>query len=265
MLSLKEASKLISSSKDRKERGLFIVEGKKMAREALSIKGAVECLILTESFAASDLGKELLEDGSFDASVVPDSSLKKVSGLVTPEGVMAAVRTEEIRKSLQPRLRENNNKGFPILFLEELQDPGNLGTIIRSAEAAGVSEIVLSKGCVDPFSPKVVRSTMGSIFRVPVFECESEEKFFEVITEKKAEGFSFYAAALSGKRAYTDINFGEKAAVLIGNEAKGLSERAIGACDKAMKIPMEGASESLNAAVACSVIMFEIKRQRGKL
>ena len=262
MLSLKEASKLISSSKERKETGLFIVEGKKPVSEALGIKGAAECLFITESFSASDSGKELLETASCDVSVVPDSSLKKVSGLVTPEGVMAAVSAKEIGNRSKAGLEESLDKGFPVLFLEDLQDPGNLGTIIRTAEAAGISEIVLSKGCVDPFSPKVVRATMGSIFRVPLFECEREEDFYGLIPEKKSGGFSFYAAALSGKRAYTDIIYGEKSAFLIGNEGRGLSERAMDSCDETMLIPMEGAAESLNAAVAAAVILFEAKRQR---
>ena len=265
MLSLKEASKLLQSAKERKEKGRFIIEGKKMVSEALSIDGAVDCLFMTETFAGSESGKKLLEGASCDVSIVPDSSLKKVSELVTPEGVMAAASTDSIEKASKENSESCLKKGFPILFLEDLQDPGNLGTIIRTAEAAGVSGIVLSKGCVDPFSPKVVRATMGSIFRTPVFKCEGTEDFYDIIPEKKAEGFSFYAAALSGKKAYTDIIYGEKAAFLIGNEGKGLSERAIRACDEEMLIPMEGKAESLNAAVAAAVIMFEAKRQRGNL
>ena len=268
MLSLKEASKLLSSSKERKDNGLFIVEGKKMVSEALEIPGAVYCLFMSESFSLEDNGRELFsscKETDIDVSIVPDSSLKKVSELVTPEGVMATVRTDEIGKTLKARSESSLSKGFPMLFLEDLQDPGNLGTIIRTAEAAGVSGIVLSKGCVDPFSPKVVRATMGSIFRTPVFKCASTEDFYDLIPKKRQEGYSFYAAALSGKRSYTDIIYGKKAAFLIGNEGNGLSERAVSACDEEMLIPMEGKAESLNAAVAAAVIMFEAKRQRGKL
>lgn len=265
MLSLKEAGKLLTNAKVRRESGLFIVEGKKPVREALLVEGAVECLFMTEEFASSDIGEELLsscKEASIDVSVVPESSLKKVSGLVTPEGVMAAVRMEAIEKTAGRRIEGALDKGFPYLFLEDLQDPGNMGTIIRTAEAAGVSMIVLSKGCVDPFSPKVVRATMGSIFRVPLEVCKREDEFFDIISEKKGEGYFFYAAALFGKRSYTDISFGKKSAILIGNEGAGLSERSVECADEAILIPMEGESESLNAGIAAAVILFEAKRQR---
>ena len=266
MLSLKEVSKLLSSSKERRESGLFIVEGKKPVREALSIDGALQCLFMTEAFAGSDDGIRLLSDhkeSSIEVSVVPESSFKKVSGLVTPEGVMAVLSIDGIKRGLKERCERCAGRGFPLLFVEDLQDPGNLGTIIRSAEAAGVSKIVLSKESVDPFSPKVVRATMGSIFRVPVKISDSEEGFYELISKEKEEGYKFYAAALSGKRDYTDIIFGKKAAILIGNEARGLSGRALSMADEKMLIPMEGAVESLNAAVATAIILFEAKRQRG--
>ena len=266
MLSLKEVSKLLSSSKERRESGLFIVEGKKPVKEALLIQGAVQCLFMTEAFAGSDEGIRLLSDrkeSSIDVSVVSESSFRKVSGLVTPEGVMAVLSIDGIKRDLKERHQSLAERGFPLLFIEDLQDPGNLGTIIRSAEAAGVSKIVLSKESVDPFSPKVVRATMGSIFRVPVKISESEEGFYELISKEKEEGYRFYAAALSGKRDYTDIIFGKKAAVLIGNEARGLSKKALSFADEKMLIPMDGAVESLNAAVAAAVILFEAKRQRG--
>ena len=266
MLSLKDASKLLSSPKERREKGLFIIEGKKPVKEALNIDGAVSCLFMTEAFAGSDDGAFLYKtckEADIDVSVVSENSLKKVSGLVTPEGVMAAVSIAAIEGSFRERFEGALDKGFPLLFIEDLQDPGNLGTIIRSAEAAGISKIVLSKESVDPFSPKVVRATMGSIFRVPVKISESEEGFYELISKEKEEGYRFYAAALSGKRDYTDIIFGKKAAILIGNEARGLSGRALSMADEKMLIPMEGLVESLNAAVATAIILFEAKRQRG--
>lgn len=267
MLALKEVSKLLQSARERYKRGLFIVEGKKPCLEALRIEGAVQCLFLTEGFAGSDDGIRLLSScrkSSIEASVVAESSLKKVSELVTPEGVMASVSIKAIEGAFFGRYESALEKGFPMLFLENLQDPGNLGTIIRTAEAAGVSKIVLSRDSVDPFSPKVVRATMGSIFRVPLEVCESEEGFFESISERKREGFLFYAAALSGKQAYTDIIFEKKAAFMIGNEGSGLTERAVACADEAILIPMEGESESLNAGIAAAVILFESKRQRGK-
>lgn len=210
MLSLKEASKLLQSAKERKDKGLFIIEGKKMVTEALSIKGAVDCLFMTESLAGSAHGKELLEGVSCDVSVVPDSSLKKVSGLVTPEGVMAAVSVEAVGNAFGSRLEEGFKKGFPILFLEDLQDPGNLGTIIRTAEAAGVSEIVLSKDTVDPFSPKVVRSTMGSIFRTPVFKCGSEDAFYDNIREKRRRDFPFMPQLFRGRELIPILSLGKR-------------------------------------------------------
>lgn len=142
-------------------------------------------------------------------------------------------------------------------MLEDIQDPGNMGTILRTAEGAGMSGVILSKGCVDVFNPKVVRSTMGGLFRVPFYVCE------DVVSEMvdlHGRGFSFYAAHLQGKENYCRVSYDGKVGILIGNEAKGLSDPVADLADVKVKIPMEGELESLNAAVSAALFSYEVWR-----
>jgi TrmH family RNA methyltransferase len=146
-----------------------------------------------------------------------------------------------------------------LLLLEDIRDPGNLGTMIRTAEGAGVTGIILNGSSVDIYNPKVIRSTMGSIYRVPFYYAED---FFEVLTEVKKQGIIIYAAHLLGKPYDTEDSFRMKCAFLIGNEANGLSKEVSAMADALIKIPMAGKVESLNAAVAAAILMYEAARQR---
>ena len=145
------------------------------------------------------------------------------------------------------------------LVLENLQDPGNLGTIMRTAEGAGVSAVILSKGSVDIYNPKTIRSTMGSIYRVPFLYVDDLK---EVLQTLKSHGVKSYAAHLAGKQTYDKENYQGGTAFLIGNESNGLSEELADAADIYIRIPMEGQLESLNAGVAASILMYEAYRQR---
>ena len=146
-----------------------------------------------------------------------------------------------------------------ILVLDNLQDPGNLGTIFRTGEAAGVTGILMSRDCVDVYNPKVVRSTMGAIFRMPFCYAES---LTEVIQEMKTQGIYTYAAHLGGACIYDEPDYRKPSAFFIGNEGNGLSDEVAGLADCCLKIPMEGCVESLNAAIAATVLVFEAGRQR---
>ena len=148
-----------------------------------------------------------------------------------------------------------------LLVLDNLQDPGNLGTIFRTAEAAGVTGIILSKDSVDIYNPKVIRSTMGAIFRMPFVYVE---KLTDTIEELKAHQIQVYAAHLEGKNAYDEENYLNGTAYLIGNEGNGLRQEVADCADTWIRIPMLGQAESLNAAVAASILMFEAARQRRK-
>lgn len=146
-----------------------------------------------------------------------------------------------------------------MVVLDNLQDPGNLGTIFRTAEAAGVTGILLSKDCVDVYNPKVIRSTMGAVFRMPFLYVEDLP---EKIKELQKEGIKTYAAHLRGENAYDEEDYTTGCAFLIGNEGNGLRDEVADCADCLIRIPMEGEAESLNAAVAAAVLMFEAGRQR---
>ena len=151
--------------------------------------------------------------------------------------------------------------GDPLLVvLEELQDPGNLGTIIRTGEAAGVTGVIMSAGTVDLFNPKTIRATMGSVFRVPFLYVDDLP---QTVEQLRQGGISVYAAHLEGKTYYDDVSFLGPTAFLVGNEGNGLTEETASRADRYLKIPMEGRIESLNAAVAASLFMYETHRQRS--
>ena len=147
-----------------------------------------------------------------------------------------------------------------ILFLENLQDPGNLGTIMRTAEGAGMTGLILSKGSVDFYNPKTVRSTMGSLFRVPFVYAEDLKK---ALHAAKKQGITLYAAHLEGTNDYDKERWNSKSGILIGNEANGLSEDISELADVKVKIPMCGKLESLNASIAAGILMYELFRQTG--
>lgn len=186
--------------------------------------------------------------------IVSDPVFESVSDTKSPQGVLCMVsqKTYELKDMLR-------GKNPLLLLLDHLQDPGNLGTILRTGEAAGVTGLVMSDDCVDIYNPKVIRSTMGSVYRVPFVYVED---FSETVDLLKKKGISVYAAHLDGKTAYDKEDYRKGTAFLIGNEGNGLREEIVRRADIRVRIPMQGKTESLNAAVAAAVLMFEASRQR---
>jgi TrmH family RNA methyltransferase len=250
---LKNLCLLQKKSKAREEQGVFVIEGIKMFEEARSEKLLVKAYV-SESFYQV----KLQEDPSFltdlDYEIVVDSVFKEVSDTLTPQGIMGIVKT---KVHLLEQILEKPDAC--LLLLEDIRDPGNLGTMIRTAEGAGITGVIFNKSCVDIYNPKVIRSTMGSIFRVPFYKVDS---FVETITYIKKQDITIFAAHLSGVMYDTEGSFRKKCAFLIGNEANGLSEEASELADELIKIPMAGKVESLNAAVAAAILMYEANRQR---
>ena len=154
---------------------------------------------------------------------------------------------------------KNAQEPFSLLILDGLQDPGNLGTLVRAGEGAGISGIIMSENTVDIYNPKVIRSTMGSIFRVPFIYVKDLK---EVIDKLNSKGISVYASSLEGAIEYDRPDYKKDTAFIIGNEAAGISKEILEMADKKIKIPMLGEVESLNAAVAGSILMYEAVRQR---
>lgn len=275
---IKNLALLQRKAKARNEQGLFVVEGRKMVKEAIE-SGLLSKIYMSESFYAEiEMVSEMVSDTSesvsdtisdtisdtnsdtisgYDYELVTDTVFKQVSDTMTPQGVMATVRMPSY--DIERVLDKDNTF---LLLLEDIRDPGNLGTIIRSAEGAGVSGIILNGSCADIFQPKVVRSTMGSIFRVPYYETDD---FIGFLTDLRRRGFNLFAAHLSGISYDTEGSFLGKCGLLIGNEGSGLSKEASSLADKLIRIPMEGKVESLNAAIAAAILMYEAARQRRNI
>lgn len=258
----KQIQKLMKQSRARKQEQCFVVEGWKMVAEAL-MRDLVLHLYVKES--ETDTYEHKLQEsgcGTLSSGVpidfVRDSLFLQLSNTVTPQGILATVKIpyydwQDVATGQAGGIYEEAK----LLVLEDIQDPGNMGTILRTAEGAGMSGVILSKGCVDIFNPKVVRSTMGALFRVPFFVCED---IVSRIKELQEQGFSFYAAHLQGQEDFTRVSYQGKLGILIGNEAKGLSREMSELADVKVKIPMEGELESLNAAVSAALFAYEVHR-----
>ncbi len=245
----------------RKEDGVFIAEGTKLVIESpgemvREIFISESCLAELESQKGDlhDKFKALAADLPEDALIkVSDHVFEKISSQKSPQGMLAVIRTLSYKK-------EDITKGNAlILILEDIQDPGNVGTIFRTAEAAGVTGILLSEGCADPLSPKVVRSSMGAIFRMPFVITPDLPGEVEALEK---EGIACYAARLDAASEYDKCNLTAPSALLIGNEGNGLSREVTAAASKGIFIPMSGKTESLNAAVSASILSYEAARQR---
>lgn len=248
---IKNIAKLLKSSKVRREQGVFLVEGKKMFLEAKKL-GLVERVFVSEELYEEWESSEQLNGVSYE--VVASKIFKEITDTMTPQGVIATVRMHST--SVEDMLK---NDEVRLVFLENLRDPGNLGTIVRTAEGAGMTGIVLSKESVDIYNPKVVRSTMGSIFRMPFVYVEDIRA---AMKQAQQEGTVFYATHLKGEKYYDEIAYPKKVGIVIGNEANGITDETAAQADTYVKIPMCGQVESLNAAVATSVMMYEIFRQQ---
>lgn len=247
---VKETVSLVKKARARQEADVFIVEGRNMISELPKeqfLRGFV-----TEHFLAEN-GTECLNGLSM--GLVSDRVMEVMSDTKTPQGVLAVVRQyhysrEEILKKAACPL---------FLVLERLADPGNLGTMIRAGEGAGLSGVFLSKDCVDIYNPKVIRATMGAIYRVPFLYVDSLEETTDWL---KAQGVLCLAAHLKESCDYDQVDYRGPAAFFIGNEARGLTDGLTDRTDQCVKIPMLGKVESLNAAVAASILLYEAARQR---
>lgn len=239
----KKIKKLLSSQKARNEAGLFAAEGERIAKEAP--KELIELVCVCESYAKK-------KSPSGGMLIFSDELFRSLSDTVNPQGIMVIARQPGY--SLDEIIERNKERAL-YLMLDDISDPGNLGTMIRTAEAAGVSGVVLSLGCADIFNPKVIRSTMGSIFRVPFVR----EDICRAAGRLKKEGTDVYAAALDADKNYNEINYGYKNAFIIGNEARGISKEAAQCAGGKIKIPMAGEVESLNAAISAAIVLYGVK------
>ena len=247
---VKNLINLIQKAKARREQDVFITEGIKMFLEADPDK--IKEVYVSQSFYEKGFAREKIEQCNYE--ILSDELFKKVSDTQTPQGILCVMR--QYHYELEDLFLKEN----PLfLILEDIQDPGNLGTMVRTAEGAGVDGIIMTKGTVDIYNPKTIRSTMGSVYRMPFLYTGD---LLDLMKELQEKGVKIYAAHLQGRQFYHEMDFKGATAFLIGNEGNGLKDETADTADFYMKIPMQGQVESLNAAVASVILMYEAARQR---
>lgn len=248
---IKRVCALQQKQKDRKTEKCFVVEGKKMMEEAP--KELIEEIYITEAFMKAN--KSYLDYFPLErCEIVSEKVLKHMSTFVTEQGILGVLKQQNFAFSTL------NLEGNPLFIaLENLQDPGNMGTIIRTADAVNARGIIISTGSVDIYNPKVVRATMGSIFRVPILV---DVDIIKTLKRLKDNNINVYAAHLKGQVYYDEVQYLNGTCFLIGNEGNGLTNETAECADQFVKIPILSEVESLNASIAAGVLMYEAVRQR---
>lgn len=251
---VKKIKKLKKSPRFRRQENCFIAEGFKMVEEAVRYD-KVLAVYVSEEVRDEYCGRLSHKIKDNRVNWVSPSVFREISDTSTPQGILALVKMPEYNREVLV-----SGKDAALICLEDIQDPGNLGTIIRTAEGAGITAVVMSKGCVDLFNSKVVRSTMGALFRMPFYIVDNLTTEVERL---RSDGFTIYATQPDARRDYTECSYSGKTAVLIGNEARGIRAETLALADEHVTIPMEGEVESLNAAVSAALLMYEVHRRRS--
>lgn len=250
-----ESIKHIRKLKDKKYRDEFneyIVEGVKLIREAIMENCNIKTIVVCDNCNQMDkIDQDLLYDiAKYNCIYVDEKVFSSITDVQKPQGILAV-------------LEKKNKEGIDfsediIIALDDVQDPGNIGTILRSIDSSGLKQIILSKRSADVYNPKVVRSTMGAIFRLNIVETDNIVSTLKNIKKHK---FQIVSSALDAEKLIYDIDY-KKKVIVIGNEANGISKEVMDLSDIKVKIPMIGKTESLNAAVASSIILYEYVRQK---
>ncbi len=253
-----EIVKNIKKLKEKKYRDLenaYIIEGIKLVKEAIYENAKIRQIIMCENYADNkEIDKETLyEISKYNLIYVTEKVFNTITDVKTPQGIIAIVEKNN-------STCEINYSEEIIIALDDVQDPGNLGTIIRTADSANLKQIILSKNSADPYNPKVVRSTMGGIFRVNIIEVDNLE---ETLKQTQKNGFKVMVTVLDTQKSIFDANYNKKV-IVIGNEANGISKSIQNIADEKVKIPMLGKTESLNASVAAGVMIYEYVRKKAK-
>lgn len=252
-LLIKEIKKL-KEKKHRKDSNMFLIEGFRFAEEALDSDFEVMQIIISargESKYESSQVKNKLQKNT-KVYNVSDSLFKSICDTESPQGIIATVRNKPVEIKY--------DDGFYVLA-DKIQDPGNMGTIIRTAHAAGALGVIITKGTVDIYNEKTLRATMGSIFKIPVIYDED----LSLVQKLRGFGFKLITSSLDCDKNFYDVDLKGKVIVSVGNEGNGISAEVYSICDLKIKIPMPGGAESLNVAVAASIMIYEVVRQKNNL
>lgn len=251
-----EFVKHVKKLKDKKYRDLnneYIIEGIKLVKEAIQEKAKIKQIIICEECENTEIiPKELTyEIAKYDCIYVTKQVFNSITEVKNPQGILAVVSKENTEKEI-------DYSQDIIVALDDLQDPGNLGTILRTVDSIGLTQILVSKGTADCFNPKVVRSTMGAIFRVKIIECEDLKA---TLKEMKKHHFKVMVTSLQTDNSIYDVDY-NKTVIVVGNEANGVEKEIQDMADEKVKIPMLGKTESLNASVATGIVLYEYVRQK---
>lgn len=250
-----KAAAELKQKKYRQQQGLFLAEGLRTVEEAVRY-GAVQSIFYTA--IEDDRTRTVLEEAAakqIKLVCVSDKVLKKIADTKTPQGIIAVC---EMRSK---RLDDFLASGKMLLVLDRVTDPGNIGTMLRTADAAGVGGLLLLQGCADIYAPKTVRASMGSLFHLPVLSGLSEEL---LVQAARKAGYELLVTCLDGADNLYKADLQGRLAFVMGNEANGVSPALLAAADKRVFIPMQGRAESLNVAMAAGIVMFEALRQKLK-
>lgn len=252
-----ERVKLWSSLLDKKHRdrqGLFIIEGIHLLKEAIQHKAEIEAIVYdAERGIPQEIAQMMEQVASYtDWYKATKTVMSKCTGTDSTPPIFAVVAKQRAKTD---RLFENNGL---VIVCDGVRDPGNVGTIIRSADAVGASGVILGKGCVDLYNPKTVRSTMGSLFHLPIIEGE----LTPLLQEAKDRGIQLVGTSLQAKHSCYSYDWTQGSWIVMGSENEGLSSEVEALVDQTVIIPMEGSSESLNVAMATTVLLYEALRQR---
>lgn len=253
-----EIIKNIRKLKEKKYRDLnneYIVEGIKMIREAINEEAVIKLIVVCEENANSGaIDKKLLyEIAKYECIYVNKKIFSLISDVQNPQGILAVIQKQNSEENI-------DYKQDIIVVLDGIQDPGNLGTILRTIDSVGLNQVIVSKETADAYNPKVVRSTMGAIFRVNIIESDN---LVDTLKNMKKHKYKVMATSLETQNSIYDIDYTKKV-IVIGNEANGVSKDILDCADEKIKIPMLGKTESLNASVATAVILYEYVRNKIK-
>lgn len=247
--------KKLKDKKFRDESNEYVVEGIKLVEEAINENAKIKQIVICEECTKTqEIPKKLMyEIASYECIYVTQIVFSSITEVKTPQGVLAIIEKQNGEKQI-------NYEEDIIVALDDLQDPGNLGTILRTIDSIGLKQVLVSKGTADCYNPKVVRSTMGAIFRVKIIECEDLQK---TLKEVKKHKYKVVVTSLQTDNSIYDVDYNKKV-IIIGNEASGVSKEIEDLADEKIKIPMLGKTESLNASVATGIVLYEYVRQKIK-
>lgn len=250
--------KLVRSLDNKKVRdlqGLYVIENIKLIEEALKENIIFQFVFLSESLANKTDVEKLIKafnEKKIEYHLIENNLFKEVSNTVNSQGIIGIAKKP--KNDIEAIIKKNNF----IVFCDKLQDPGNLGTIIRTADAFGPCAVVLSPSCVDAYNDKTVRACAGAIFRVPIVEIENSLGF---IKDLKGQEFSIISTVVNSDKSFDDINNPKKICLIIGNEGNGVSNELKEASDECITIKMTGQTESLNASIAAAISIYEIRKK----